>query len=247
MKELDTGKDFEFLRLAVMGISKFGDKNWRVKGKKLGGIIPRLERLEPALSSSKLREKVSQTIKELDKNYEMGEDLRKKDADKLQGLVDAIEKDLKSSDPWLDGIDYGIIKELSDDFRVPEREISRKLGISPSTVNYRLKRIKEWLGFLPHADLKRFEKVTAIFKISTTEGRDRDIADEVASDARVYRVLVCSGEGELHIEGVFDDLLEIREFERKAGKIKGVGRVQSSVVLEEKKERGQLSVLVDRK
>lgn len=41
----------------------------------------------------------------------------------------------------LDGLDYRIMKELSQNARIPSTELSRKLGQKPNLVNYRIKRL----------------------------------------------------------------------------------------------------------
>lgn len=119
-----------------------------------------------------------------------------------------------SSRPWageisevdLDRIDFQILLTISQNARMPDSEIAKKLNVSRKVVAYRLKNLirqKIVFGFLPllNGDLLNFKKYKIFLTIqSLTPERERELISFLTRHPNVIEVIYCMGNWEIELE-----------------------------------------------
>lgn len=150
----------------------------------------------------------------------------------------------------LDEVDLSILTVLQSEGRITNADLARKVGLSPPSVHQRVRKLEE-AGFIQgYEAVLNLEKLGYNLKVYVQIGlslhQEQPIERFRKAVASIPEVLEC-----MHVSGDFDFLLKIvvkdmPSYEvlvrEKISKIRGVGRVQSSFVLQTNKETRQVSL-----
>ena len=156
----------------------------------------------------------------------------------------------KESEPvrtLVDPIDLRILDLMRSNARVSLTDMSKKLGLSKSTVKYRVDRligqgvIKSLFALVNHAVYGM--KLSVAFDLTTEPQLIGDVAERLASYPEVIRAYEMAEGPELHLHALFADLEQLEHFVRnKLYLIPGVKTVKSRVILKAYKTELTLTV-----
>jgi len=137
----------------------------------------------------------------------------------------------------VDKRDLDILRILEENSRATIAEIAKKLGISESNVRKRLRRMEENGVIRKYTVIEDPAKlgysVIAILGFDTTPEKNIDVAKKLSEFDEVKRVLICSGSHTLVAEVWARSGEELSKLIcQKYGKIDGITKVYTSIVLE---------------
>jgi DNA-binding Lrp family transcriptional regulator len=108
----------------------------------------------------------------------------------------------------LDKIDLGILNLLQKDAQLPHKAIAREVGMSPNSVNVRIKRlvaegyIKKYVVLVNHKKIGR--SLIAYTQVQVKPHTEENLSAFLAEVIKLDEVMECS-----HLTGKFDFLLKI--------------------------------------
>jgi Lrp/AsnC family leucine-responsive transcriptional regulator len=108
----------------------------------------------------------------------------------------------------LDKIDHGILNLLQQDAQLPHKAIARKVGMSPNSVNVRIKRlvtegfIKKYVVLVDHKKIGR--GLIAYTQVQVKPHTEENLSAFLIEAVKLDEVMECS-----HLTGKFDFLLKI--------------------------------------
>ena len=108
----------------------------------------------------------------------------------------------------LDKIDYGILNLLQQDSQLPHKAIAREVGMSPNSVNVRIKRlvaegyIKKYVALVDHKKVGR--GLLAYTQVQVKPHTEENLSAFLAEVIKLKEIMECS-----HLTGKFDFLLKI--------------------------------------
>lgn len=142
----------------------------------------------------------------------------------------------------LSDVERKILSILRENSRISYKKISKRTGVSISTVHNVIKRL------LDEGVIKRFSikmdsgkigfDVTVIIGVSVKQGSLRDVEQQLINHPKVCQSFVVTGEYDLIIIAKFKNTSELNDFIRNfLQEIKGTERTNTNVVLSTLKER----------
>jgi len=108
----------------------------------------------------------------------------------------------------LDKVDHGILNLLQQDAQLPHKSIAREVGMSPNSVNVRIKRlvaegyIKKYVVLVDHKKIGR--DLVAYTQVQVKPHTEENLSAFLNEVVKLDEVMECS-----HLTGRFDFLLKI--------------------------------------
>jgi Lrp/AsnC family transcriptional regulator for asnA, asnC and gidA len=146
----------------------------------------------------------------------------------------------------LDEIDRKLLNLLQEDAKVPYAELAGRLGISPSGVHKRVKRLVE------EGVIKKFvavidpqvsgKKLKAFIGISTEPGKCGEVIAKLEERPEVLEIHEAAGEHDLFLKVITEDTTKLNEILHEIDRIPGVSSSRTMVVLKTEKETGLIQL-----
>jgi len=146
----------------------------------------------------------------------------------------------------LDDLDRRILNILQDDAKLPYAVIAKRMGISPSGVHKRVKRlmaigaIKKFVATVDPAIFGK--KLKAFIGISTLPGACGGVISRLFQRPEVMEIHEVAGEHDLFVKVIVEDTLKLNEILHEMDRIQGVSSTRTLVVLKTEKETGRIQV-----
>jgi Lrp/AsnC family transcriptional regulator for asnA, asnC and gidA len=141
----------------------------------------------------------------------------------------------------VDDLDIEIIKELRKNGRLSYREIARKLGVSPATIQARISRMeKEKIIENYHADIdyaKIGYPVAAIIAIISKRDKIEELEERLLHNRNVFGLYEVTGEYDLFLGVRFKSMQELSSFIKNELTHKYVDRSTTFLILKTEKEK----------
>ncbi len=142
--------------------------------------------------------------------------------------------------PSLDETDLKLIKALTEDSRASVRVLASRLGMAPSTVHARLRRLIETgiitrFTILIDPLMLGFE-ITALTLIQADGSHIEDVEKVVASNPYVIAVYDITGEFDVAVIAKFRSISELDRFLKELNKLPYVRRTVTSIAMRVVKE-----------
>lgn len=146
----------------------------------------------------------------------------------------------------LDEIDKKILRLLQEDGNIPLSEIASRLNIGVATVHRRIQRMK-MEGIIKKkivvVDPEKVGKsILAFIEIKALPNFEDEILDTLSSFDEITEVYWVTGDFDLIVKLVVEDIKEFTEVIRKIRKMKGVVDTRSAIVVKTKKEEYRLKI-----
>lgn len=142
-------------------------------------------------------------------------------------------------DSVMDEMDRRLITELAKDARQDNLELSRKLGISESTVRRRIRRLQDnsLITFTVVPDVGALgHGVLAIIGLEMDLGSLDQVAQTLSSSPNVHYVAVCTGNHDILFGASFRSHRDLIEFVMNSlGKMPGIRKSETFVILDVRK------------
>ncbi len=140
----------------------------------------------------------------------------------------------------IDSVDVELVRLLAKNSRMSIRELARELGLSPSTVHARLKRLTE-IGLIKRftvvPDYERLGfTITAIILLQVEGGMIVNVGEVVSRNPRVIQVYDITGDYDLAIIAKFKNINELDSFLKTINRMPYVKRSVTSLSLRVIKE-----------
>jgi Lrp/AsnC family transcriptional regulator for asnA, asnC and gidA len=141
----------------------------------------------------------------------------------------------------LDGIDRKIVRYLLDDSMTPVSTIAGYLGLHPSTISYRIRKLKESgviKKFTVSVDWRKFGKeVEAALLINCSPKHFTVVASKLADMDEVIELHTLTGFIDILAMVTLTDMTEYKNFiEKRLGAISEIDSFRVGIVLEDFKE-----------
>jgi Lrp/AsnC family transcriptional regulator for asnA, asnC and gidA len=141
----------------------------------------------------------------------------------------------------LDGIDRKIVRYLLDDSMTPVSTIAGYLGLHPSTISYRIRKLKESgviKKFTVSVDWRKFGKeVEAALLINCSPKHFTVVASKLADMDEVIELHTLTGFIDILAMVTLTDMTEYKNFiEKRLGAISEIDSFRVGIVLEDLKE-----------
>ena len=144
----------------------------------------------------------------------------------------------QSSD--VDELDRSLLQELNINARRSDREIARRLRVSPTTISHRLERLEKLgvvRGYIPLLDDELLGwDLWATIGIRILKGRLREVEERLGKDPRAYAIYDVTGDFDALIIGRFRDRRDLDRFVKHTLQDPYVERTSTQVVLNRVKE-----------
>ena len=152
----------------------------------------------------------------------------------------------------IDGIDRQILSLLQDNARMTQTEIAKAVGLAPSAVLERMRKleargvIRGYVALLdPHVVDQRMLAFVAV-RTSTVGAEERQVAEKLASIPEVLEVHYVAGEDCLLLKMRARDAEHIGDLLRnQVGAVPGVQSTRTTIVLGSIKESPRLPVRIE--
>ncbi len=113
-------------------------------------------------------------------------------------LANVVPNETFASDSALDAADRVLLEALLDDGRLSHRELAERTGISPATVNRRIRRLED-TGVIQGTSVRLDAEevgwgLTVIVGLRIMKGHLREVQEDIARDHRVFGVYDVTGE-----------------------------------------------------
>ncbi len=158
----------------------------------------------------------------------------------------------KTALPSLDTVDLQILGLLQEDARTPNAEIGRRVGLVPSAIFQRLRKLQKLgviVGHEVRIDPRTLGLALTAFVFVKSDERvgDRETALRLAKLPEVQELHHISGEDCYLVKVRVPDTAELGRFLReKVGEIGSVQSTRTTIVLETIKETGKLPLRLAR-
>lgn len=139
-----------------------------------------------------------------------------------------------------DGLDIRVLRELGKDARVSLRRLSRRLGVSITTVSNRLSRMEKAGMIRGYSVLVDHEKMgfdlTAMIELVVSKGKLMEVEREIAGMKNVFAVYDITGSTDAVVLARFRKRIEMNRFIKGLLSMRYVERTNTHVVLNVIKE-----------
>ena len=146
----------------------------------------------------------------------------------------------------LDELDRTLIQELNVNARRSDREIARRLRVSPTTVSHRIQRLEKIgviQGYIPLLDDELLGwDLWAAVGIRILKGKLREVEERLARDPHAYSIYDITGEFDALVIGRFRDRRDLDRFVKHTLQDPFVERTSTQVVLNRVKEDRRVPV-----
>jgi len=140
----------------------------------------------------------------------------------------------------MDELDRGLITELAKDARQSSAELSRKLGVSETTIRRRIQHLEENGTITFTATLnpaKLGYSISAIIALEVELGSIDKISESLALCPNVRYVSLCTGNHDIFIGTWFHSSGELTQFVKDyLAKVPGIRKSETFVILDVKKD-----------
>jgi Lrp/AsnC family transcriptional regulator, regulator for asnA, asnC and gidA len=140
----------------------------------------------------------------------------------------------------IDDLDRKIIHQYVSDSRQSFHQVARKVGISPSTVIDRTKRLEKSGIIRGYTAVLDYEKlgltVTAITELTTTGGKLADVEKKLALMPEANSVYDVAGATDAIVLSKFRSTSELSRFTKRMQAIPNVSKTETHIVLTVVKE-----------
>jgi len=146
----------------------------------------------------------------------------------------------------LDEIDKGILRLLQEDGNISLSEIADKLNIGVATVHRRIQRlkmekiIKKKIVVIDPEKIGK--KISAFIEIKTSPNYEQRILDLLSSMEEITEVYLVTGDFDLIVKLVVEDIKEFTQVIEKIRQFKGVVDTRSAIVIKTKKEEYKIKI-----
>ncbi|CAM3036678.1 Lrp/AsnC family transcriptional regulator [Paenibacillus sediminis] len=139
------------------------------------------------------------------------------------------EKYQRSLYPQLDDLDYGIVRALQDNARLPFTQIAKDLGVTEKTIRMRVQQMQDE-GILSLVGIvnpvKAGLNVQAFVQLAVEANKLDDVVAKLQEIHEARLVVLTSGEYQLNIQVLVRSYEELSQFlMNKLNKIEGITRV----------------------
>ena len=146
----------------------------------------------------------------------------------------------------LDDIDRRILRLLQEDGNIALSEIANKLNIGVATVHRRIQRMK-MEGIIKKkivvVDPEKIGKnILAFVEIKASPNYEDEILDTLSSFEEITEVYWVTGDFDLIIKIVVEDIKEFTEVIKKIRKMRGIVDTRSAIVVKTKKEEYKIKI-----
>jgi len=135
----------------------------------------------------------------------------------------------------LDQTDFKILNALTEDSRIPLRELAKELGIPFSTLYSKVKRLEKLKIISKYVAVCDYSKLgytlTAVTEITVSKGKLVEIEKKVAEMGNVISVYDVTGETDIIIIAKFRTPEELSSFTKRLLSLEYVERTYTHVVL----------------
>jgi len=143
--------------------------------------------------------------------------------------------------PKIDDIDLKIVNLLLQDSTAPANAIAGYLGLHPSTISYRIRKLRESgviKKFTVSVDWRRLGKeVEAALLINCSPKHFARVAASLAAMDEVVELHTLTGSSDILAMVTLKDMAEYKEFiEKRLGAISDIDSFRANIVLEDYKE-----------
>jgi Lrp/AsnC family transcriptional regulator for asnA, asnC and gidA len=146
----------------------------------------------------------------------------------------------------IDDLDRSLLQELNINARRSDREIARRLRVSPTTISHRLERLEKLgvvRGYIPLLDDELLGwDLWATIGIRILKGRLREVEERIGKDPRAYAIYDVTGDFDALIIGRFRDRRDLDRFVKHTLQDPYVERTSTQVVLNRVKEDRRVPV-----
>ncbi len=146
----------------------------------------------------------------------------------------------------LDDIDKAILRLLQEDGNIPLSEIADRLNIGVATVHRRIQRlkmekiIKKKIVVIDPAKIGK--KIFAFIEIKTSPNHENEILETLSSFDEITEVYLVTGDFDLIVKLVVEDIKEFTDVIEKIRGMKGVIDTRSAVIIKTKKEEYRIKI-----
>ncbi len=135
----------------------------------------------------------------------------------------------------IDDKDLKILQALSIDSRLSYRQLSKRIGLSVSTIISRIKRMEE-LGIIKNytieVDMEKLGfKLPVIVDIRVLKGKLFEVEEEIAKHPNVLAVYDITGDFDVAVLAVFRERDELDKFVKMLQRMKYVERTHTKLIL----------------
>lgn len=146
----------------------------------------------------------------------------------------------------LDETDRKLLNLLQGDAKVPYAKLARRLGVSPSGIHKRVKRLIDAgviQRFVAVVDPQIIGKKLKVFVgVSTSPGACGEVIAQLSKRPEVLEIHEVAGEHDLFVKLVTDDTAKLNELLHEIDKIPGVSSTRTLIVLKTEKETGSIAL-----
>ncbi|MGQ9596535.1 MAG: Lrp/AsnC family transcriptional regulator [Thermoproteota archaeon] len=153
---------------------------------------------------------------------------------------------MPTAEPIVDDLDLKILRELMEDSRNTCRKIAKKLGVSPGTVLFRIRRMEKNGVLKKYTVSVDYEKlgysVTSVTEITVSKGKLVEVEKKLAVLPGVCAVYDVTGDVDAIVISKFKNPAELSKFAKKILSITNVERTNTHFVLTVVKEDFNISL-----
>ena len=146
----------------------------------------------------------------------------------------------------LDEKDLQILRILQENSRLSSRQIAKIVGLSPATVQARMRRLEEAKVIRRYTIEIDFDKLgytlPVLIDVRVSEGRLFEVEEEIAKNPNVIAVYDVTGEFDVTVLAKFRSRRELDKFVKELQKMKYVERTYTRLILNIIVERNGLEL-----
>jgi DNA-binding Lrp family transcriptional regulator len=142
----------------------------------------------------------------------------------------------------MDETDEKLLNLLQEDSETPYVKLAKRLGVSPSGVHKRVKRlvkagvIKKFVALVDPGVIGK--RLKAFVGISTAPGACGGVIEELDKRPEVLEIHEMAGEHDLFVKLITEDTVKLNEILHEIDRIPGVSTTRTLIVLKTEKETG---------
>ena len=144
--------------------------------------------------------------------------------------------------PRIDDLDREILKQLSEDGRVPYETVGQRVGLTAEEVRERVEEMQEQgiiSKFTVLTDPMAMGYIPVAYGLTTKPGHTDEVAEELSSHRHVYKLWILSGRHNIVAHACFRDIAEFQEFTHETiNNIQGITAYESSIATRSVSDEG---------